>query len=401
MNLYEVFEAIAVKILTTVDLPDRGSNQHELNGSAALRVFFQTNEAIKGTLHWFYFSDSSDPISSLGEFTFYDSRAKSAIRTGRTEWRMYYKGNFLSQASEEDVLVLARDKNEQVFALVFEQNSAWLQAAQILFAFAPPATEFQHLSQTTLTNQRLEYIQQRILEALGIDIVIPATESDQEIIVRKFGTSFPDTKKMSEFARSVAGIKALDDADAALVRWLQREEELFRALEEVIIREKLKAGFANVDVFISYSLTVQNRRKSRMGYALMHHLRALFDAYNLKYKREAKTERKNRPDFLFPGETEYHDPTYDTSLLVMLAAKSTLKERWRQVLTEADRITHKHVCTLEPAISRDQTYEMKEQKLTLVIPTILHVTYLPEQRSALMTLKQFIEHVKKTQKHLW
>jgi hypothetical protein len=33
----------------------------------------------------------------------------------------------------------------------------------------------------------------------------------------------------------------------------------------------------------------------------------------------------------------------------MLGSKSTLKDRWRQVLDEADRITHKHLLTLSRA----------------------------------------------------
>lgn len=35
----------------------------------------------------------------------------------------------------------------------------------------------------------------------------------------------------------------------------------------------------------------------------------------------------------------------------MLGAKTTIKERWRQVLEEANRIERKHLITLEPAVS--------------------------------------------------
>ena len=43
----------------------------------------------------------------------------------------------------------------------------------------------------------------------------------------------------------------------------------------------------------------------------------------------------------------------------MLAAKTSCKDRWRQVLAEADRIRTKHLLTLEPAISKIQTAEMR------------------------------------------
>src|SRR5512135_70891 len=48
-----------------------------------------------------------------------------------------------------------------------------------------------------------------------------------------------------------------------------------------------------------------------------------------------RIEASNKPDFIFPGEKEYRDATFNAALLVMLGVKSTSKDRWRQVLTEA------------------------------------------------------------------
>jgi hypothetical protein len=81
----------------------------------------------------------------------------------------------------------------------------------------------------------------------------------------------------------------------------------------------------------------------------------------------------------------------------MLAAKSTSKDRWRQVLTEADRIPKKHLCTLEAGISTRQTDEMQRQNLTLVIPERLHETYTADQRTRLLRVIDFIEYVRRRQ----
>lgn len=78
----------------------------------------------------------------------------------------------------------------------------------------------------------------------------------------------------------------------------------------------------------------------------------------------------------------------------MLGAKSTLKDRWRQVLSEAERIPEKHLITLEPGISGHQTREMKAKQLQLVIPEPLHDSFQPEQRSWLMNLAGFIDLVR-------
>ena len=77
MNISSVFEAVAHKQLTAVDLPGLGSNQHELNGIAALRTFFGTTDPVRGTITWHHFADDLQPTTDDGEFTFYDARAKS------------------------------------------------------------------------------------------------------------------------------------------------------------------------------------------------------------------------------------------------------------------------------------------------------------------------------------
>lgn len=78
----------------------------------------------------------------------------------------------------------------------------------------------------------------------------------------------------------------------------------------------------------------------------------------------------------------------------MLGAKSTCKDRWRQVLSEANRIDHKHLLTVEPGISENQTEEMKIKNLQLVVPTSLHSTYRPTQQQWLLNVDGFIKLVK-------
>ena len=82
----------------------------------------------------------------------------------------------------------------------------------------------------------------------------------------------------------------------------------------------------------------------------------------------------------------------------MLGAKSTLKERWRQILTEAGRIPRKHLCTLEPSISNDQTDEIAKHAVQLVIPESFHETYTDTQKKQLWTVTAFVELIKRMQR---
>ncbi len=78
----------------------------------------------------------------------------------------------------------------------------------------------------------------------------------------------------------------------------------------------------------------------------------------------------------------------------MLGAKRTCKDRWRQVLAEAEKIDTKHLLTLEAGISVAQTDEMKASVLQLVVPQGVHRTYKPEQQDWLMNLAGFLDFVK-------
>ena len=180
--------------------------------------------------------------------------------------------------------------------------------------------------------------------------------------------------------------------------WMDREEALFRTLERHLIADRLNRGFRDdVDGFIAFSLSVQNRRKSRVGYALENHLEHIFTGSGVRFSRAAVTENKSRPDFLFPGIAEYQDPAFNPQHLTMLGVKASCKDRWRQVLAEADRIENKHLLTLESAISVNQTEEMRVKRLRLVIPRQIHATYSPRQQPWLMDVATFSALVRQRQ----
>lgn len=397
MNLSNIFPAVMHKRLAKGELPHLGSNQHELNGTAALKKFLGVTKRVSGKLSWHYFADDREPAHHVGNFTFYDAREKSVDRTGRSEWRFYYYDDFLAHANEGDWIFIARTNAGDLFALCFQDGSSWLRAAKVLFGVESSDTSFDFLPNEKLTSQQLELARRQILDELELDVAVPAARADEQIMLEKFGGKFPTTAEMSQFARSQIDVD-IKLPDSALLRWLDREEQLFRAMESVIIKQRLGQGFREVDDFISYSLSVQNRRKSRMGFALQNHLAELFKKHSVRFTAQCQTEGKSRPDFIFPGYKEYHDRRFSQSLLVMLGAKSSCKERWRQVLVEAAKISQKHLCTLDHGISVSQTDEMAKHRLTLVVPDSLHATYTDGQRSRMLNIQGFIQLVQHNQK---
>ncbi len=178
---------------------------------------------------------------------------------------------------------------------------------------------------------------------------------------------------------------------------MEREELLFRTLEKHLVWDTVQSGFADVDEFIRFSLSVQNRRKARAGLALENHMEWVFDEHEVQYSRDQATEGRSRPDFLFPGIVHYRNSSFPSERLSMLGVKSTCKDRWRQVLAEAGRISRKHLLTLEPSISENQTDEMTSHELSLVVPDAIHGSYSARQRQTLLTVNDFLDLVKSRQ----
>lgn len=215
---------------------------------------------------------------------------------------------------------------------------------------------------------------------------------------------FPDTFEMAAFARdSVCRANHYTDKDISnnpdsmILKWASAEFELFGGLEEKIYGTVFAKPFKNCQELINFSNTILNRRKSRAGKSLEHNLSAIFDASSLLFEEQVITEGNKKPDFIFPDGASYHNFLFPADKLTMLGAKTTCKDRWRQVLNEANRIENKHLFTLQLGVSKNQLAEMKEEKLTLVIPKDNFQYFPMEFRNDIIDLKTFILMVKEKQ----
>lgn len=196
-----------------------------------------------------------------------------------------------------------------------------------------------------------------------IDVQRVSAETQEKLSIQEFINSldvdFPASDVMSVAARAIEE-KTYDhieyirlNPDEKIISWTNMEYTLFRALEYARYGEIISKGFQSVDEFVRVANIVLNRRKSRAGKSLEHHLSAIFDGNCIEYSSQAVTEGNKKPDFLFPSQEAYHDYGFSVDYIVSLAAKTTCKDRWRQVLNEADRLRDKpkYLCTLQQGIS--------------------------------------------------
>lgn len=132
---------------------------------------------------------------------------------------------------------------------------------------------------------------------------------------------------------------------------------------------------------------------NRTGKSLEHHLSAIFDGNEIEYSPQAVTEGNKKPDFIFPSKGAYHDSNFSVDYLITLAAKTTCKDRWRQILNEADRLKGKpkYLCTLQQGISGAQMDEMQAENVILVVPQPFIKTYPSNRQSRIWTLSRFVK----------
>jgi type II restriction enzyme len=181
--------------------------------------------------------------------------------------------------------------------------------------------------------------------------------------------------------------------DALLLRRREVEFALYRSIEERIALPRIREGFGAVDEFVQYALSISNRRKSRAGRSLELNLEAIFREKQLRFESQAQTENGKRPDFLFPSEKAYRNANYPTDGLHLVAAKTTTKDRWRQVIDEADRIRIKHLFTLQQGISSRQLIQMQASGIQLVVPEPYLVAYPLDWRNKILTLEQLTQTI--------
>lgn len=405
--LSQYFEGVAVKRLSTVEADIIHSNQHEFNGVEGLRqILGEPDGKVRFIAKFLYLTDEEDePVAEDGFLTWYDARQKARLERGilRSEYRLYFPTNRVSQsATAGDLLVITKRADDTLLAIVAQKDTTIERQIMWLFGFSDLNPQrFSIKSELETEQDRIGFSARVILEQIGIE---PQEQAPNYLdqMLHKFNGTFPKTMEFSAYARStIDGLSSHDDPDAALLAWMEREEILFRTLENHLLGQKLKdliqAGIEDTEPLIKTVQSALQRRKSRAGSALENHLEQIFNDHRVTYTRTGVTEKKLKPDFIFPSIAQYHDATFPQTRLTMLASKSTCKDRWRQILNEAARIPDKHLLTLEPSISHHQTEEMKAERVQLVIPRGLHTTYTATQQTWLMDVTAFTQLARQRQ----
>ena len=258
-----------------------------------------------------------------------------------------------------------------------------------------------------------EFLVQLNISPAEINGIIPRQDEQtaEDILLQCFyafinglQVDFPSTTELSTRARycynnayHLTADRLKANPDKGLLGWIDTEFQLFKAIENNRYSTRIQTPFASVEELVETANTILNRRKSRAGKSLEHHLEEIFNTFDLEHSSQAVTEMNKKPDFLFPGSEAYANPQFDEKKLVVLASKTTCKDRWRQILNEADRVRTKHLFTLQQGISSNQLAEMYRSDVCLVVPKPYITSFPEEYRPRILTLNDFVGHVMEKQ----
>ncbi len=305
----------------------------------------------------------------------------------RNEYRLTRFGRgfpFLEENNIGDLLVIAKKEDKYYEAFVLSSDD---DIEEFFNAFGISSTETNQIlpKSTVLTaEEKLLVLFNQFIGKLTVD--------------------FPPTIELATGARNIffEAFKlpkdvVLSKPDSEILNWIATEFDLFKAIENDRYGEIIRNPFPTVDELIKTANTILNRRKSRAGKSLEHHLSEVFNIWELSYTSQAITEQNKKPDFIFPNIDTYFSEPVGSNKLVFLGAKTTCKDRWRQVVGEADRIPQKHLFTLQQGISANQLKEMKSAGVTLVVPKPYLTSFPKDYREDIWTLDKFVRYVESTQ----
>jgi hypothetical protein len=395
---------LAAKLLAPVEVSSSASHQHEFNAGQLRTALDLPKQKTSGQLEIVYLPrGDDDPVFETCGYTLYDAREG---KPRAAEYRLYFASQELQHnARPGDILIVIRaDDGVGLRALILPlESDAGSAIAAMLKAEGVEIEDRFHEITAVIREADLGQLLQVTAEKVTVvDAASFLASADRELIARAITDGrLPSTRAMADEAvRIVRSLRSGKLAPDDQLQWsLEAETALFQHIEERVSQKRLDdlaaAGhIAFVDAVTLVMAQIQSR-KSRRGQSLQNHFRAVLDTHRIPYGAQCHTERDEVPDFLVPGCQQYLDPAFPPAALRMVACKSIVRERWRQILEEADRIPEKFLLTLDSGLTDDTILKMRQSSLRVFLPDKLLRSHYADRAIAneLANVAQLVENI--------
>ncbi|MDF0498461.1 type II restriction endonuclease [Bradyrhizobium yuanmingense] len=252
------------------------------------------------------------------------------------------------EIAEFDPAAVRAHEREAVLDFAGEVIAAW-QSGQIeefanKNALMPDTAELARLAREAYLNQNsLEKLNPFVLAAPG-----DALREISRTIEFDLFRDFQRKERSVELVRLVLGDAPRAFNISEVIRRLIDEEPAIDAL----------------------MLSASQQRKSRAGYSYEHHIEAMLLGGSIPFEKQVIIEAKKRPDFMLPSRQFVDSGEVNAATGLILSAKTTLRERWKQVLLEMGE-RRLFLMTVDENIPRNAIEDMASKNIGLVIPESL------------------------------
>lgn len=336
-------------------------------------------------------------LTGLPKPPFRDASPASLLVVGRTEGR--YRAIVVDSESDEydvahDALSLSPDFCSGIFAAIVvrrereEKTLSFIE--EVIKAFFDgtfPALASRYGAMPT-TAELAAAARNRYLKENGLESLNPYAMAKPGDALRAIsrGLEYEIFKDYQIKARSIDLARMILGDDPG-------QASLEKALRAVVL------DFPKIDALL---LSAAQQRKSRAGYSFEHHIEAMLADGRVPFEKQVVLEAKKRPDFILPSRALYEDANRHRDEALVLSAKTTLRERWKQVGGEM-RNCDLYLATVDENIAGNAIMDMASQGIRLVVPESLKNSDTTEYKSqdSVLSFKDFFESDISARRPLW
>lgn len=137
-----------------------------------------------------------------------------------------------------------------------------------------------------------------------------------------------------------------------------------RSIEPPEVIRRLVDELPAIDALM---LSASQQRKARAGYSYEHHIEAMLAGGGIPFEKQVVIEAKKRPDFILPSLAFIDSGRPEAASGMILSAKTTLRERWKQVEREMGS-RRLFLATVDENIAGNAIEDMAGLGVQLVVP---------------------------------
>ncbi|MDX8388994.1 MAG: type II restriction endonuclease [Mariprofundaceae bacterium] len=168
-------------------------------------------------------------------------------------------------------------------------------------------------------------------------------------------------------------------------QYLKAENDAGQSVIDNLIIETGTIKFEDMNSFL---MSIFQSRKSRAGKAFEYIIRELFSRLSYPFAEQVDVDGAT-PDFIMPSEESFRRNPLGS---IIFTAKRTLRERWRQVVTEANKGYGFFLATLDNKITQNQIDQAVKNKIYIVVPEALKQDNdIYKNAHSVLSFEQFFE----------